>query len=59
MTATTDARALERWESEGGRVPEPIGEPIAWQGPIVTNTPEELRLTFEKSERNTFVKDRE
>jgi hypothetical protein len=59
MTAKTDARALERWESEGGRVPEAVDEPIARQGPIVTDTPEELRLAFEALERKTFVKDRE
>jgi len=36
----------------------PIREPIAWQGPIVMNTQEELRTAFEELERNTFIKDR-
>jgi redox-sensitive bicupin YhaK (pirin superfamily) len=36
----------------------PIGEPIAWYGPIVMNTQEELRVAFEELERGTFIKDR-
>jgi redox-sensitive bicupin YhaK (pirin superfamily) len=35
---------------------EPIREPIAWYGPIVMNTQEELRVAFEELERNTFIK---
>ena len=34
----------------------PIGEPIAWYGPIVMNTREELRTAFEELERGTFIK---
>jgi len=34
----------------------PIGEPIAWQGPIVMNTDEELRVAFEELENDTFIK---
>jgi redox-sensitive bicupin YhaK (pirin superfamily) len=34
----------------------PIGEPIAWRGPIVMNTDEELRVAFEELENDTFVK---
>jgi len=34
----------------------PIGEPIAWQGPIVMNTQEELETAFSELESNTFVK---
>jgi quercetin 2,3-dioxygenase len=36
----------------------PIGEPIAWQGPIVMNTDEELRVAFEELEKDTFIKHR-
>ena len=36
----------------------PIREPIAWHGPIVMNTQEELRIAFEELERKTFIKDR-
>jgi redox-sensitive bicupin YhaK (pirin superfamily) len=34
----------------------PIGEPIAWYGPIVMNTQEELRIAFEEFNNGTFVK---
>lgn len=34
----------------------PINEPVAWYGPIVMNTREELRVAFEEYERGTFVK---
>jgi redox-sensitive bicupin YhaK (pirin superfamily) len=34
----------------------PVGEPIAWQGPIVMNTQEELDTAFSELENNTFVK---
>ena len=34
----------------------PIGEPIAWRGPIVMNTEEELRQAFEELDQGTFVK---
>jgi redox-sensitive bicupin YhaK (pirin superfamily) len=34
----------------------PIKEPIAWQGPIVMNTEEELRIAFEELENDTFIK---
>jgi hypothetical protein len=36
----------------------PIGEPIAWYGPIVMNTQEELRLAYEELQRGTFIKAR-
>ena len=35
---------------------EPIGEPIAWYGPIVMNSKEELRVAFEEYEQGTFIK---
>jgi len=34
----------------------PIGEPVAWYGPIVMNTQEELRIAFEEYRNGTFVK---
>ncbi|HCM25656.1 MAG TPA: pirin family protein [Treponema sp.] len=35
---------------------EPLHEPIAWGGPIVMNTNEELETAFREYERGTFVK---
>jgi redox-sensitive bicupin YhaK (pirin superfamily) len=34
----------------------PFGEPIAWYGPIVMNTREELKTAFEEYEKGTFVR---
>lgn len=34
----------------------PLNEPIAWKGPIVMNTQEELKTAFEEYQRGTFVK---
>jgi redox-sensitive bicupin YhaK (pirin superfamily) len=34
----------------------PIRQPVAWYGPIVMNTQEELRTAFEEYEEGTFVK---
>jgi hypothetical protein len=36
----------------------PIGEPIAWYGPIVMNTQDELRIAFEEYRNGTFIKHR-
>ncbi len=36
----------------------PIGEPVAWYGPIVMNTQEELRIAFEEYEKGTFIRQR-
>jgi hypothetical protein len=34
----------------------PLGEPVAWYGPIVMNTQEELRIAFEEYQNGTFIK---
>ena len=34
----------------------PIGEPIAWYGPIVMNTQEELCIAFDEYRKGTFIK---
>ena len=34
----------------------PLEEPVAWRGPIVMNTQEQLRQAFEELDRGTFLK---
>jgi len=34
----------------------PLREPVAWRGPIVMNTEEELRVAFEEYHNKTFIK---
>ena len=34
----------------------PIKEPVAWYGPIVMNTQEELRIAFGEYREGTFIK---
>jgi len=34
----------------------PIRQPVAWYGPIVMNTQEELRLAFQEYQNGTFIK---
>lgn len=36
----------------------PLGEPIAWQGPIVMNTQDELAQAFEEYQSGAFIKHR-
>lgn len=34
----------------------PLGEPVAWYGPIVMNTQEELKTAFDEYQKGTFIK---
>jgi len=34
----------------------PLGEPVAWYGPIVMNTQEQLRQAFSELDKGTFLK---
>jgi redox-sensitive bicupin YhaK (pirin superfamily) len=36
----------------------PIREPVAWYGPIVMNTRQELQIAFEEYSNGTFIKDK-
>ena len=36
----------------------PLEEPVAWYGPIVMNTQEQLRTAFDELERGTFLKNK-
>ena len=36
----------------------PLNEPVAWNGPIVMNTEEQLRTAFEEYEKGTFIKEK-
>jgi len=53
--AISTEEGLVRFLLVSGR---PIGEPVAWYGPIVMNTQEELRIAFEEYEKGTFIKHR-
>ncbi len=52
VTVTAEGAAL-RFLLVSGK---PIREPVAWYGPIVMNTREELRTAFEEFESGTFIK---
>lgn len=52
ITITTDKHSV-RFLLVSGK---PLNEPIAWYGPIVMNTHEELRKAFQEYKDGTFVK---
>jgi redox-sensitive bicupin YhaK (pirin superfamily) len=52
LTAAADGEPV-RFLLISGR---PIGEPVAWQGPIVMNTREELETAFREYRDGTFIK---
>lgn len=52
ITITTDKHSV-RFLLVSGK---PLNEPIAWYGPIVMNTHEELRQAFQEYQDGTFVK---
>ncbi len=54
MVVTTGETPV-RFLSMSGK---PLREPIAWYGPIVMNTQEELRVAFEEYSNGTFIKHR-
>jgi quercetin 2,3-dioxygenase len=54
VMVTTEAQAVRFLLISGA----PIGEPVAWYGPIVMNTEEELRVAFEEYRNGTFIKPR-
>jgi redox-sensitive bicupin YhaK (pirin superfamily) len=54
VTITTETDPV-RFLLVSGR---PIREPIAWYGPIVMNTQEELRTAYDELRRGTFIKTR-
>ena len=52
ITAATSAKGGKLLLIAG----KPLGEPVAWQGPIVMNTDEELNTAFREYRNGTFLK---
>jgi quercetin 2,3-dioxygenase len=52
VTVSTDSESVRFLLISG----KPIGEPVAWYGPIVMNTQEELETAFEEYQNGTFIK---
>ncbi len=52
VEVSTEERPVRFLLVSGG----PLGEPVAWYGPIVMNTQAELRVAFREYEQGTFVK---
>lgn len=57
---TTNDEIVVKSGNQGARfvllAAKPIKETVAWGGPIVMNTNEELQLAFDELENNTFIK---
>jgi quercetin 2,3-dioxygenase len=54
ITATASDKGMRFFLLTG----KPLNEPVAWYGPIVMNTDDELRIAFEEYEKGTFIKDK-
>ncbi len=54
ITVTTDRNPVRFLLMSG----KPLNEPVAWYGPIVMNTQEELRTAFQEYQDGTFIKKR-
>ena len=52
ITVTTEADPVRLLLISG----RPIGEPVAWYGPIVMNTKDELQTAFQEFKSGTFIK---
>ena len=52
ITASTGAQHVRFLLISG----KPIGEPVAWRGPIVMNSSEELTVAFDEYRQGTFIK---
>jgi redox-sensitive bicupin YhaK (pirin superfamily) len=51
-----EANSLSRRDSKLRFCSKPIEEPVAWYGPIVMNTQEELRQAVTELQSGTFIK---
>ncbi|HVN95911.1 MAG TPA: pirin family protein [Syntrophorhabdaceae bacterium] len=52
VTVSTEERSVRFLLISG----KPIGEPVAWYGPIVMNTQDELEMAFDEYRKGTFIK---
>jgi redox-sensitive bicupin YhaK (pirin superfamily) len=54
VSASTEDQAIRFLLISG----KPLNEPVAWRGPIVMNTQEELEIAFREYREGTFIKNR-
>jgi redox-sensitive bicupin YhaK (pirin superfamily) len=52
VVVTTDKRPVRFLLVSG----QPLKEPVAWYGPIVMNTKDELQTAFQEFQQGTFIK---